>query len=67
MMVAWIKVMAINMKTWADFDYILEKELTGLDNKVTMGMVVRERAESWMIQGFDLNNRVDIAPICDVR
>lgn len=46
MMVAWIKVMAINMKTWADFDYILEKELTGLDNKVTMGMVVRERAES---------------------
>lgn len=42
----WIKVMAINMKKWADFDYILEKELIGFGNKIIMGLVVRERAES---------------------
>lgn len=46
MMVAWIKVRAINMKKWADVDYILEKERIGLGNKITMGTVVRERAES---------------------
>lgn len=43
---AWVKVSkAINMKRWANFEYILEKELIGLGNKFTMGMV-RERGES---------------------
>lgn len=46
MMVACIKVMAMNMKKWSDFDCILEKKQIELSNKITMGMVVRERAES---------------------
>lgn len=38
--------MAINMKKWADFEYILEKELVRLGNEFTMEMVVRDRGES---------------------
>lgn len=41
-MAAWVKVMAINMNKWADFDYILGKELIGLGDKFIMGKVVRE-------------------------
>ena len=46
MMGVWVKVMAINMKKWANFEYILEKELIGLGNEFIMEMVVRERGES---------------------
>lgn len=62
MMVVWVKVMAINMKKWAYFESILEKELIGLGNEFT-AMVVRERGESWMTQTFDLSSGVDVAPI----
>lgn len=33
-------------RRWADFEYVLEKELIGLGDKFTMGMVVRERGDS---------------------
>ena len=45
-MVAWVKVMAVSMKKWADFECILEKELIGVGDKFTVRTVVREKEES---------------------
>lgn len=42
MIVAWVKVMATNMKRWIDFGYILEEELIGLSNEFSIRVMVEK-------------------------
>lgn len=44
----------------------MEGELTGLGDEFAVGVLVRERGESWVTQGFDSSNGVDAATIYDM-